>query len=86
MPAYMHPFPEELLQDPVELRCGVVMRECQGAAMDVAELNRPFYGICENHPGSWDEQNLIEEGLAEDFTPWLGHGRGGGSRCGAEIC
>jgi len=39
-----------------------------------------FHGIHENHPGSWDEKNGIEERVAEDFTAWLGCGRKGGSR------
>lgn len=164
----MFPLREELLPDPVELRCGAVVQEYRGAAMDVAKLNRlctharvnfarfikakglrpthagafrwnlsflpegscyrclndeefrfrdryykgtligysdlvyqyvfvfsdshdadfaltfvhelfhamsMFYGIYENHPGSWDEKNVIEERLAEDFTAWLGYGR-----------
>ncbi|HOU90047.1 MAG TPA: hypothetical protein PLU22_03330 [Polyangiaceae bacterium] len=36
-----------------------------------------FHGIYENHAGSWDEKNVIEERLAEDFTAWLGYGRKG---------
>lgn len=34
-----------------------------------------FYGIYDNHHGSWVRKTEIDEILAQEFTEWLGYGR-----------
>ncbi len=34
-----------------------------------------FYGVYDNHPGSWSLKTIADEELAAEFTEWLGYGR-----------
>lgn len=34
-----------------------------------------FYGVYDNHPGSWAQKTNADEKLAAEFTEWLGYGR-----------
>lgn len=34
-----------------------------------------YYGVYDNHPGDYSEKTNKDEGLAQEFTEWLGYGR-----------
>ncbi len=34
-----------------------------------------YYGVYDNHPGSWTNKTKADEKLASEFTEWLGYGK-----------
>jgi hypothetical protein len=34
-----------------------------------------YYGVYDNHPGTWAQKTIADEYLAVEFTEWLGYGK-----------